>query len=163
MTKAKILVLGAALALPLASFAQPAAQDWEIIIGGQGGASSADFDNSSFGANLSLGYFLNDNVEVGARQSFGNIGNSNWNGATRGFLDYNIHLDKFVPFIGANIGYSYYHGGTDSWSFGPEAGLKYYVQSKAFLFGMAEYDMPFRGRTFKDGNWIFSLGIGVDL
>lgn len=162
MTKAIILGIGAALALPVASFAQPAAQDWEVILGGNG-AADHDFDNGSAGASLSLGYFLNDNFEIGARQSFGGIGNSGWTGATRAFADYNFHLDKLVPFIGANIGYAYQHKGTDSWNFAPEAGLKYYVQSKAFLFGMTEYQMPFRGKTFKDGAWIFSLGIGVDL
>ena len=163
MSKAKVFGFAAALALPAAVYAQPAAQDWEVILGGTGQAKS-DFDNGAFGASLSLGYFLNDNVDVGVRQSLGYASSGRWAGSTRAFVDYDILLDKLVPFIGANLGYAYGNRGTsDQWGFGPEAGLKYYLQTKAFLFGMAEYQMPFQGRTFHDGNWQFSVGIGVDL
>jgi hypothetical protein len=163
MSKMKVLSLAAALALPLAVNAQPAAQDWEVILGGNGSATS-DFDGGQFGATMALGYYLNDNLEVAFRQSLGYQTSGRWVGSTRAAVDYNIIMDKFVPFIGGNLGYAYGNRGvTDSWGFGPEAGIKYYLQSKAFLFGMAEYQMPFKGKTFKDGNWQFTLGLGVNL
>jgi hypothetical protein len=172
MNKVKVLSL-AALALPLAVNAQPAAGDWDVSLGG-GGFAQNDFNGSpasgtsgGFNAQLSLGYFVNDNIEVGVRQMLG-YGSSPvgalWNGTTSLALDYNIHMDKLVPFIGGNIGYTYGNKGfPDTWGFAPEAGLKWYMQEKAYLFGMAEYMMPFQGKTFKNGLWRFTVGIGLNL
>jgi hypothetical protein len=174
-SKWKVLTLAALMALPLLSNAQPAAHDWEVTVAGTGRAAS-DFKGSvnaagtkiaggNFGANLALGYYLNDNLEVSARQSliYNTLGS--WGGSTGAAVDYNILMDKLVPFIGANLGYAYAtKGGLDSWVISPEAGIKYYLQSKAFLFGMAEYQIPMRGRdSFGNGTWVFSLGIGLDL
>jgi hypothetical protein len=170
MSKWKGVILAALLALPAAALAQPAAHDWDIQLGGQGSATS-DFRakggraGGNFGAGLSLEYFVNDNVEVGVRQSLGYASNGLWNGSTRVAADYNIILDKFVPFIGVNGGYAYGNRHqTDSWILSPEAGIKYYLQSKAFIYGMAEYQVPTRGRdSLGNGNWVFSLGIGMNL
>lgn len=172
MTKVKVLSL-AALALPLAANAQPAAQDWDVSLSGAGMAQN-DFKGSprsgssgNFGAQLSLGYFVNDNVEVAVRQSLfyasSTVG-ALWNGNTQAAIDYNLHMDKFVPFVGANLGYGYGNKGfTDTWNFGPEAGIKWYLQEKAYMFGMAEYLMPFKGKTFNNGSWAFTLGVGMNL
>ena len=170
MVNVKVLGLAAAMLAPLAVNAQPAAQDWEITLGGNGTFQS-DFKGSprsgqggNFGANLGLGYYINDNVDIAVRQSLGYGTRGTWVGATRAAVDYNIVMDKLVPFIGAELGYAYGNKGVvDSWGFGPEAGIKYYLQSKAFIFGMAEYQMPFRGKTFANGTWQLALGLGVDL
>jgi len=169
MSKVKVLGL-AALALPVVANAQPAAQDWDLNLGGTGSAQS-DFKGSrasgpggQFGANLQLGYFLNDTLSVGARQSLGYRSDGVWAGSTRAFADVHFIMDKIVPFIGGNFGYVYGNKGIDdSWSFGPEAGIKYYIQEKAYIFGMAEYQMPIQGKTFKNGMWQFTLGIGMNL
>ncbi len=169
MSKLKVLSL-AALSLPFAANAQPAAQDWALTLGGTGTAQN-DFKGSArsgqagqFAGNLGLSYFLNDNVEVGGRQMLGFGSRAGWIGSTHAAVDYNFHMDKLVPFIGANFGYSYgSKGNVDSWDFGPEVGLKYYLQQKAFVFGMAEYSMPFRGETINNGAWRFTVGVGLNL
>ena len=162
MSKIKVLSLAALFALSLAVNAQPAAQDWEVILGGNVQAKS-DFGTGGFGATLSLGYYLNENMEGVIRQSL-NYAGKQATGATRVGFDYNLIMDKLVPFIGANVGFNYGNNRyPETWGFGPEVGLKYYLQSKAFLFGMAEFQMPFEKRTFHDGNWLFTLGLGVDL
>jgi opacity protein-like surface antigen len=119
MLKVKVLSLAAAMLLPLAVNAQPAAQDWELTLGGQGQFQS-DFKGSprsgpggAFGAQIGLGYYLNDNIDVGVRQALNYVSNGTWAGATRAFIDYNIIMDRLVPFIGGNIGYQYGNRGLD--------------------------------------------------
>jgi len=170
MLKAKVLSLAAATLVPLAVNAQPAAQDWELTLGGSGQFQN-DFKGSprsgpggSIGGNIGLGYYLNENLEVGARQLLHYGTRGEWAGSTRAAVDYNFLMDKLVPFVGAEIGYTYgNHNVDDNWNFGPEAGVKYYLQSKAFIFGAAEYQMPFQGKTFKEGAWLFTLGLGMNL
>jgi hypothetical protein len=171
ISNVKTLVLAGLMTLPFAANAQPAAQDWEIILGGNGQATTefkrdaAGNPGGQFGATLSLGYYLNDNLELAARQSLAYATSGTWVGYTRAAIDYNFQMDKLVPFLGVNVGYNYGNKGrTDSWGAAPEAGIKYYLQDKAFLFGMAEYSVPFRGRgPLDDGTWIFTLGLGVNL
>jgi hypothetical protein len=170
MVNVKVLSLAAVLLLPFAVNAQPAAQDWEVTLGG-GGSFQSDFKGSprsgpggNFGAQLGLGYYINDNVDISVRQALNYGTRGTWTGATRGAIDYNILMDKLVPFVGAELGYAYGNKHVlDSWGFGPEAGVKYYLQSKAFIFGMAEYQMPFRGKTLENGSWQLTLGLGLDL
>jgi hypothetical protein len=174
LMRSTLKVLGlAALALPFAANAQPAAQDWDVSLSGLGSAQN-DFNGSprsgssgSFGAQLWLGYFLNDNMEVGGRQSLNyasTTAGAQWVGTTQLALDYHLHMDKLVPFIGANLGYNYgTQGFRDTWNFGPEAGVKYYLQQKAYIFGLAQYQMPFTGKTLNEGRWAFSLGVGMNL
>src|SRR5215212_6895157 len=113
MLKVKVLSLAAALLSTLAVNAQPAAQDWEVTLGG-GGQFQSDFKGSprsgpggSFGAQLGLGYYLNDNLEIAASQALNYVSNGTWAGATRAAIDYNFLMDKMVPFVGANLGYAY--------------------------------------------------------
>src|SRR6184192_4031475 len=99
MLKVKFLSLAAALLLPFAVNAQPAAQDWEVTLGGSGSFQS-DFKGGTdrntgkhvsggdFGANLGLGYFINDNVDVSVRQALRYGTGGTWTGATRGAVDY---------------------------------------------------------------------------
>lgn len=171
MSKLKLLVLAGLTALSITAYAQPAAHDWEVILGGSGqGTTEFRRDKSgnaggSFGATLSLGYYLNENLEVSARQSLQYITSGSWAGYTRAAVDYNFIMGKFVPFLGGNLGYSYYNKHRDdTWGIAPEGGIKYYLQDKAFLFGMAEYSVPFRGKgPWDDGTWNFTLGLGLNL
>src|SRR3954470_7460937 len=89
MLKVKVLSLAAALLLPFAVNAQPAAQDWEVTLGGDGKFQS-DFKGSprsghggEFGAALGLGYYLNDNLEGVVRQSLRYGTEGKWTGYTR--------------------------------------------------------------------------------
>jgi len=81
--------------------------------------------------------------------------------------DYNFDFGKWVPFAGANFGYSYgNHGYEDTFEVAPEAGLKYFLNTTTFVFGLAEYEIFFRnghGADFDRGSWVYSLGLGVRL
>jgi hypothetical protein len=155
--------------LPAAAMAQFHQGDWELTLGGSG-ANSQDFDGATASAQGSLGYFLSDPWELGVRQSLGysDIGavdGSSWAGSTRVFTDWHFDLDRFQPFIGANLGYVYGDNVNDTWEAAPEAGLKMFVGPDAFVFGMVEYQFFVRNgggvsAGFNNGQFVYSLGIG---
>ena len=124
--KVKALVLAGLAALPIMVNAQPATHDWEVILGGSGTANTefrreGSTPGGSFGASLSLGYYLSENLEVVGRQTIQYNTSGMWNGVTGAALDYNFRLDKLVPFVGANVSYLYGNRGyDDTWSAGPE-------------------------------------------
>ena len=147
----------------------PKAGDWEVTLGGSG-SNDKDFKTGGFGANFSIGYFLNEHVELAIRQGF-NYSDLNddsaWNGSTRGAIDYHFDLNRWRPFIGANFGGFYGEQVTDSWAAGLEAGFKFYVKPETFLFAMGEYQWLFRDSDgiddqFDDGRFVYSLGIGFN-
>ncbi len=140
--------------------------DWEFILVGSG-TSDNDFDATVFSASGSLGYFLTDSFELGARQTVGisESDGTDINGGTRIFADLHIPFDGIVPFIGVNIGYLYGDNIDDTFIAGPEAGLKWFVNSTTFLFGQVEYSFLFDDTddvdsNFDDGAFFYSLGIG---
>lgn len=165
----KRIVLALALCCATPVFAQPEAGDWEFTLGGAGSADE-EFNDGGFDVNGSFGYFYTPNLEVGVRQGIGysSAGDDQWRGSTRLAADWHFLLDKFVPFIGANIGYIYGDEFDDTWAAAPEAGIKYYVQDKTFLFGMAEYQFFFDSvrdadDNADDGQFVFTVGIGFNL
>ena len=167
----KTLILAGLMSLPFVANAQPAAHDWELVLGGNGQANT-EFKNEAdgspggqFGASLSLGYYLTDGFELVLRQSLNYATTGAWQGYTRAAVDYNFIMDKFVPFLGVNIGYNYGNRGRDdTWAAAPEGGIKYYIQDKEFIFGMVEYAIPFKGAgPIDDGDWVFTLGLGMNL
>ena len=53
----------------------------------------------------------------------------------------------------------------DTWEAGPEAGLKYYVNSNTFVFASVQYEFFFdknssASEAFSDGEFVYGLGIG---
>lgn len=147
----------------------PRTGDRELTLGG-GGGSNKDFDSSFAGVNASYGQFLTDQWEVSLRQAV-NYTNprgaeSMWNAATRIAGDYHfLPGSRFRPFVGGNIGGVYGEGVQDTWVAGIEAGGKYYVRPKTFVFAMAEYEWFFKSASkadnnFNDGQFIWSTGIG---
>lgn len=170
------LVLGsvAALALaivPAAAQAQFSQGDWVMTLAGSG-SSDNDFVDNDFDFNGSLAYFLSDQIGVGVRQGIGFndvVGSDDdYNASTRIFGDFHIDLDRWQPFIGANIGYLYGDNVDDTWIAGPEAGVKFFVNSTTFVYGMVEYQFFFEDTdevdsAFDDGQWVYSLGLGVRL
>lgn len=149
----------------------PRAGDWEITLGG-GGSNDKKFRGGGFNVTGSLGYFFTDNWEAVFRQGFGwsdfgTASPSTWNGSTRAAIDYHFNLDRFRPFIGLNFGAIYGKGSSDTWAAGLEAGVKYYVLPRTFVFAMAEYDWTFRNlrradNQFDNGQFIYSLGLGFN-
>ena len=72
------------------------------------------------------------------------------------------------PFIGAQLGYIYGDNTSDTWVAGPEAGVKYFINSTTFVVGAVEYQFFFddsddASDNFDDGQFIYSLGLGVIL
>jgi len=91
-----------------------------------------------------------------------------WGGSTRLAADYHFtNLGLTMPFVGASFGRIYGSSLRDTWSAGLEAGVKYYLQRKFFVFGMAEYNWLFeRARrvdnNFGSGQFIFTTGLGFN-
>ena len=155
--------------VPTVAKADFAAGNWELTLGGSG-ASNKGLTQGTFAANASLGYFLTKDIELAIRQS---VGYSDFNSgttisaSTRIAADYHFDLGNFKPFVGGNIGYSYgTNGVTDTFEVAPEAGLKYFLNSTTFVYGMAEYQIFFRhgnNASFDKGSFVYSLGLGVIL
>jgi len=170
----KMLFVSALAILPAtvasAQVRVPMQGDWEIRLGG-GGSNNQDFNAGSFNIDGSLGYYLSKQLEVSLRQSVSYGDNNNgtaWNGSTRVALDLNFDLGKFQPYVGANIGFVYGDSVSDTWAAAPEAGVRFYVLDRTFIFGQAEYQFFFRdsggiGDGFDNGQFVYSLGIGFNL
>ncbi len=151
--------------------AAPAAGDREITIQGTG-TSDKNFDTNVFSAAGSYGWFTTDQSEWGIRQSVGVSDTSNsssrWNGATRLFYDYHFTANStWVPYIGASLGYIYGQETKETFSAGPEIGLKYYVKDKTFVSIGAEYQFLFDDskkidNTYDDGAIFYGLGVGFN-
>jgi len=180
MKNTRYAVLGAAaLSLGLGSAAAQAGDgsawgmvkgDWEFTMGG-GGTSDKNFESNAANANFTLGYFLTDRFALALRQNISYAGNDNGDafaGQTRLALDYHLKLgERFFPYIGVNAGGLYGDNVSESWTAGLEAGAKYYVLPKTFLFGHFEWGWAFDDadefdNAFEDGAFIYSIGVGFN-
>jgi hypothetical protein len=146
------------------------ATDWELTLQASGN-SDDDFDNHNAGGEASIGYFLTDALAMGLRQDVTWVdredASDDWNGATRVFVDYNFNLERLRPFIGVSAGYLYGDTTDERWIAGPEAGLKYYVARKTFLYLLGEYNFTFEDTdevedVYDDGRFQYALGFGFN-
>jgi len=145
------------------------AGNWELTLGGSGNANKG-LTQGSFEINGSLGYFFTKDLEVSFRQ---NVGYADFNNGTtvtagsRVAADYHFDLGNWKPFIGGNIGYFYGGSGIkDTWEVAPEGGVKYFLNSTTFAYGLVEYQIFFahgNGASFDKGSFVYSLGLGVVL
>jgi hypothetical protein len=165
----KGILIAALCLLPATAQAQDVENPWELTLGG-GGVNSEDFDGFAFRVDASLGYYFNETWEVSIRQNlvYEDFTGSSLDGATRVALDVHFPLgdrSQWVPFVGAQIGYVYGDGSNDTFMAGPEAGVKYYVNSTTFVYGMVEYQFFFDSGdeaddAADDGQFLYTLGIG---
>ncbi|HEY4133897.1 MAG TPA: outer membrane beta-barrel protein [Alphaproteobacteria bacterium] len=174
----RLLIATALLALaPLAAQAQssstqnfgPREGSQEITLSGTG-SSNNDFDAGNFGITGSYGYYFTPAFEGGVRQSINWSGakdaDDTLNGNTRLFMDYHFNAsNRFKPFIGANLGYIYGEGVSDTGIISPEVGVKYYVNSTTFILAQAEYQIFFNsgddiGDNFDDSAFAYTIGLG---
>jgi hypothetical protein len=100
----------AALCLLPASFASAQVRGpWELELSGSA-VNGSKFNGVSAAANVDIGYFILDQLEVGVRQSisYTDIGVPKaLDGSTRVAVDFHLPLgdqNQFVPFVGANLG-----------------------------------------------------------
>lgn len=166
-------------ALPMAASAQyletrPRQGDHEFSISGTG-SSDQSFNSGSFGVTSDLGWYLQDQMVVGLRQSINyasiegeSIEDDFWNGSTRGYLNYQFLGDRARPFVGGSLGGIYGDGVKDSAFAGLEVGLKYYVQTETYLLTRVEYQFLFSSTSdatdaFQDdGIWAYTVGLGYN-
>ena len=66
-----------------------------------------------------------------------------------------------TPLVGLNVGAIYGAGIHDDAIFGPEVGLKYFVNESTFVYGNIAYEVPF-DECCKDGVVPYALGIGFN-
>jgi len=145
--------------LPAVAHAQFEAGNWEMTLSGSG-SNDQDFRTVDLSVNVSLGYFLTKELEIGVRQGLVYAdGGSAWSGDTRAALDYHFDLDRWQPFVGVNAGYVYGDSVSDAWIAGPEAGVKYFVNSTTFIEVSAAYEFNLE-EGLDDGAFFYSLGIG---
>jgi len=162
--------------LPVFAMAQtigPASGEREITLSGSGG-SDRNFDSGNFSISGDYGWYTNNNMLIGIRQSvqYQNIEgatfrNDFWNGSTRGFVDWHFGQANWRPFVGASLGAVYGDGLRDSGFAGLELGFKYYVLPKTFIMARGEYQWFFRktrdiDHSFDDGAWVYTLGMGYN-
>jgi len=149
----------ALLALPALAHAQFEAGNWELKLSGNG-SNDQDFRTGDASVNLSLGYFTTKELELGVRQGLvWSDGGSAWAGDTRAFVDYHFDLDRWQPYIGANVGYQYGENVNDSWLAGPEVGVKYFVNATTFIDVNAAYEFNLE-EGLDTGAFFYGLGIG---
>jgi hypothetical protein len=161
-------IVAIGMLVPAAAMAQFDPGDWDLTLNGTG-ASDNDFDTNTLSANVGIGYFFSDNLEVGGRQNVGwadiEDADDNWTFATRAFVDWHFDLDRWQPFVGATLGYLYGDVIEDQFVAGPEAGVKWVANSTTYIFGTVAYDFFFEDSddaddAFDDGQFVYSLGIG---
>jgi hypothetical protein len=154
---------------------------WEFTLTGSG-TNDEDFDIGNGIFNGSAGYYFNEVLELSVRQGvfFSDdqpVGGSTstedvWNFQTRIALDLHFPIGAFVPYVGANVGYIYgdSDGPDDTLAAGPEAGVKIYLKSDAFLQVGAEWEF-FEDRgtalegsfedSFDQGQIFYFAGFGL--
>ncbi len=151
----------AMLALPVLAQAQFEAGNWSLELSGSGG-NGQDFDGGSAAVNFELSYFTTKELAVGVRQSviWSDLGpGSTLDGSTRLLVNYHFDLDRWQPYVGASIGYSYGDIGDDAWIAGPEVGVKYFVNNTTYVDLVASYDFNLED-GLDEGSFNYGLGIG---
>ena len=147
------------------------AGEHEFTLGGAG-AANRDFDKTFGGVNFSYGMYTTSTLLWSIRQSINysnpDMGGKQWNGSTRLALDHHFASRGAVsPFVGVNLGGVYGDAVRDTWAAGLEAGAKFYVQPRTFVYAIAEYGWFFRrarnlDNSFDDGQFNWGLGIGFN-
>lgn len=171
MKKILTFAVSALLAAPLAAFAiGPVEGDKSFTISGSG-SNDKDFDNGAYGVSGELGYFLTDQWQAGIRQSVNGFAGdevpNSWNGATRGFVEYNFLDGTYRPYLGANLGGIYGENVKNTGTAGLEAGLKLYVLEKTYINFGVEYAFLFNDEDdfqnkSNNGIYLYSIGVGFN-
>ena len=172
MTGARVqiaMVLGALLLTPALAAAQIERGSWELTLAAVG-TSNNDFDEHAIGFSGGVGYFVLDPLELSLRQTLTYVKSSDSNAtdaSTTFAIDWHFLLGedhRWAPFIGGNVGYFYGDTVSDSFEYGPEVGLKYFVNSTTFLYFRAEWQFfqHFSGasNSSDDQQIVYGIGIG---
>ncbi|HLD67738.1 MAG TPA: hypothetical protein VJA19_17035 [Pseudomonas sp.] len=158
------------LLCPAVALAAPESGDQDITLSGAG-SSDKDFDQTLFSAQGSWGRYLSDASLWGIRQTV-NVRDeedesTQFDGSTRLFYDYHFGSARTRPFIGLSLGGIYGEQVDETFTGGPEVGIKYWVQDKTFITAMVEYQFLFESGSdaqdrYDDGVFFYSLGLGFN-
>jgi hypothetical protein len=170
MSRASAPIAMAVLLMPVLAVAQPQRGSWELTLAGVG-TSNNDFDEHAIGVNAGLGYFVLDPLELSLRQTLTYVDSSDSNAtdaSTTFALDWHFPLGedhRLVPFVGGNVGFFYGDTVSDSLEYGPEAGVKYFVNTTTFIYFRVEYQFyshvsGSNASSSDDQQWVYGIGIG---
>ncbi len=132
------------------------AKDWELSLSASGSTPGGG-DDFVMGGNVSIGYFLTDNIELSLIQGFGysDTTEDHWSGSTTGEVDYNLPLnDKWTLFAGGFVTANYGDGVTGNQAGGPDGGVKFFVNPDTTIFGKVMWALPFQDNNNDDGDVI---------
>jgi|GEM_PF-2410262 len=140
---------------------------WEWTLSGAG-ESDTGFDSSGANVSLDANHYLRRFWSVGARQTLGvveNAGDSSWNAATSLFSQYHFGRGQLRPFVGAEAGYLFGDGVTETFFGGPEAGARFYFRDHTFFEGRVSYGFLLdsddgAATRFDDGRLVYTFGVG---
>ena len=127
--------------------------------------------------NLSAGYLVTDNIEVGAKLIIDND-SEEWQGDTADtsfsspyvFASYNHNLESNItPYVGAGIGSSTFENEegdtTDRTFYGPFLGVKFFVSEWAAVTAQVTYDLVTfdypDGESYDASHLDFNVGLSV--
>ncbi len=160
------------LLIATAAQAQMERGNWELTLAAVG-SNDKDFNDFAVGVNAGVGYFLTDWLELGGRQtlSYSKLEGSSATDASSAFA-VDLHLPlldgRLMPFIGGNFGFFYGDTIHDSIEYGPEAGVKYFVNSTTFIYGRVEYEIfsndilgSSSTGSSQDRQFVYLIGIGL--
>ncbi|MGE0857837.1 MAG: hypothetical protein AB7I01_09095 [Gammaproteobacteria bacterium] len=148
---------------PYTSDPGPHAGNYEATLTGTG-QSNTEFDRSNFGVTGSMGYYYTKNWLFSLKQGLqaNDSGDETLiNSRTIFQAAYQWDLAKWQPYLGLNAGGVYGAGIHDQALFGPEVGVKYFVNESTFMFANIAYEVPFDA-CCNDGNIPYSVGVGFD-
>jgi hypothetical protein len=182
MNKTTCAALVFACTLPVSAIAQqssdsnfgPSKGDREFSIAGAG-SSDKRFKSGTFGVSGDYGWYLSEHKVWGIRQSVNyasirgeSLKNDFWNASTRGYFNYQFGAGPSRPFVGGSLGAIYGDGVKNSGFAGLETGVKYYLNPKTYFLGRVEYQFFFSKERrefdegFKDGAWVYTVGLGYN-
>jgi len=150
--------------------------NWDLQLAGSAN-NDQDFHDMAASANLGLGYFLSNMIEVGVLQSVLYKSESpHWGGKTSGFVAFYWDLGQWQPYIMGRAGWIYGEAGArpstngkDTGTYGGAIGVKYFLTTSAYVFGEMGYDEqchtftnPVTGKR-TNGQFNYLLGLGIKL
>jgi len=152
----------AAMSTGLSDSYGPRSGEHEFTLSG-GGSGDKHLRHSAGTVNFSFGIFISDMSEISLRQSASYGSGSSF--STRVAYDEHFGSGQLRPFLGLNLGYVYGGAVRDTLAAGLEAGLKYYVHPKTFVFAQLDYSFLFRSSNqirnrFDNGAFFWNVGIG---
>jgi len=152
------------LSLSSTTHAQFKQRDWDFTISGSG-SNDKDFRTFNAAVTAGIGWFWTDQFEIGFRPSV-QIGDGGSDYLWGAFVFGDWHFDLgngWVPYVGANLGYSFGGGSfDDGFAAGPELGIKYFMNATTYVYGNVAYEFDLN-EGLDSGAFIYGLGLGVKL